>query len=140
MIHKVRTAFGDSKDTYCADNPEFLLPVQGTCQGNGAGPSIWSIVCSTIFEVLHKEGYSSIFCYALSRGLYEICGFAYVDDCDLFFLGKDADEVFDGLQSMLTLWDELMEVNGAAIAPDKCWWYLIKVSRSILDISKDYEL
>ena len=23
------------------------------------------------------------------------------------------------------MWDELMEVNGAAIAPDKCWWYLV---------------
>ena len=126
MIHKVRTAFGDSTDTYHADNPEFLLPVQGTGQGNGAGPSIWSILCSTIFEILHKEGYSSRFCYALSRGMYEICGFAYVDDCDLFYLGEDADEIFEGLASMLNLWDQLMEVTGAAIAPDKCWWYLVE--------------
>ena len=125
MIHKVRTAFGDSENTYNADNPEFLLPVQGTGQGNGAGPSIWSILCSTIFEILHKEAYSSTFCYALSRGLYKICGFAYVDDCDLFYLGNDADEIFEGLASMLKMWDELMEVTGAAIAPDKCWWYLV---------------
>ena len=125
MIHKVRTAFGDSENTYNADNPEFLLPVQGTGQGNGAGPSIWSILCSTIFEILHKEAHSSTFCYALSRGLYKICGFAYVDDCDLFYLGNDADEIFEGLASMLKMWDELMEVTGAAIAPDKCWWYLV---------------
>ena len=26
---------------------------------------------------------------------------------------------------MLELWDSLMEVNGAAIAPDKCWWYMV---------------
>ena len=126
MIHKVRTAFGDSESSYHADNPQFLLPVQGTGQGNGAGPSIWSILCSTIFEILHKEGYSSTFCYALSRGLYNICGFAYVDDCDLLYLGNDADEIFKGLSSMLKLWDELMEVIGAAIAPDKCWWYLVQ--------------
>ena len=126
MVHKVRTAFGDSAVTYQADNPEFLLPVQGTCQGNGAGPSIWSILCSTIFEVLHKEGFSSTFQYALSRGIYKLCGFAYVDDCDLFFLGHDTDEIFEGLASMLKMWDELMEVTGAAIAPDKCWWYLVE--------------
>ena len=126
MTHKVRTAFGDSEATYDADNPEFLLPIQGTCQGNGAGPSIWSILCSTIFEVLHSEGYSSVFIYAISRGIYELCGFAYVDDCDLFFLGNDADEIFDGLESMLKMWDSLMEVTGAAIAPDKCWWYLVE--------------
>ncbi len=29
------------------------------------------------------------------------------------------------MQEMLTLWDELIEVNGNAIAPDKCWWYLV---------------
>ena len=125
MIHKVRTAFGDSEQTYSADNPEFLHPTQGTCQGNGAGPSIWSIVCSTIFEILHDQGFGSVFCYALSRGLYCLCGFAYVDDCDLFYLGNDVDAVFEGLQAMLTLWDQLMEVTGAAIAPDKCWWYLV---------------
>ena len=126
MCHTVRTAFGESRSTYSADNPDFRLPVQGLYQGNGAGPSIWSILCSTIFETLHAQGYSSIFCYALSRGLYELCGFAYVDDCDLFFLGNTADEVIEGLQDMLTLWDHLMEVTGAAIAPDKCWWYLIE--------------
>ena len=126
MIHKVCTAFGDSKDKYYADNPEYFLPVQGTGQGNGAGPSIWSILCSTIFEILHKEGYTSCFCYALSRGLYEICGFAYVDNCNLFYLGNDADEIFKGLAGMIKLWDELMEVTGAAIAPEKCWWYLVE--------------
>ena len=125
MIHKVRTAFGDSNMTYAADNPDYLIPVQGTGQGNGAGPSVWSIICSTIFEILRKEGFSSVFCYALSRGLYHLSGFAYVDDCDLIHLGNDVDEVFDGLQRMLTLWDHLMEVTGAAIAPDKCWWYLV---------------
>ena len=125
MIHKVRTVFGDSRITYCADNPDFLLPVQGTCQGNGAGPSIWSILCSTIFEVLHKQGFGSLFCYALSRGIYSLCGFAYVDDCDLFHLGDDIDEVFEGLTKMLDMWDRLMEVTGAALAPDKCWWYLV---------------
>ena len=125
MIHKVQTIFGDSENTYCANNPEFLQPIQGICQGNGAGPSIWSIVCSTIFKILHKQGYGSVFCHALSRGLYSLCGFAYVDDCDLFYLGHNVDKVFEGLQAMLHLWDKLMEVTGAAIAPDKCWWCLV---------------
>ena len=125
MIHKIRTAFGDSSRIYYADNPAFRLPVQGTCQGNGAGPSIWSILCSTVFEVLHHLGFGSVFCYALSSGLFRLCGFAYVDDCDLLYLGDDVDEVFNGLTQMLKMWDDLMEVTGAALAPDKCWWYLV---------------
>ena len=125
MIHTIKTAFGTSSHKYHADNPNFALPVQGMCHGNSAGLSVWSILCSTIFEILHKQGFGSVFCYALSRGLYTLCGFAYVDDCDLLYLGKTVDEVFEGLQAMLKLWDELMEVTGAAIAPDKCWWYLV---------------
>ena len=126
MIHKVRTAFGDSNDTYKGDNPMFLHPVQGACQGNGAGPSIWALICSTVFEVLKKEGYSSTFCYAISCGCYQLCGFAYVDDCDLVVAGEEIQDILHSIQSMLTLWDEVMEVTGAAIATDKCWWYAVK--------------
>jgi hypothetical protein len=126
MTHTVRTAFGDSTRTYEANDPSFRLPVQGTCQGNGAGPSIWSILCSTIFEAIHSKGLGSEFCYALSGETFSLSGFAYVDDCELFKTGSSVDEVFEGLQEMLTLWDELMEVTGAAIAPDKCWWYLLE--------------
>ena len=126
MKHTVRTAFGDSTRTYVANDPAYRLPVQGTCQGNGAGPSVWSILCSTIFEAIHSKGLGSEFCYALSRETFSLCGFAYVDDCELFTIGLSVDDVFEGLQEMLTLWDELMEVTGAAIAPDKCWWYLLE--------------
>ena len=90
-------------------------------QGNGAGPTVWSILSSTVFEELHARGYSTGFCYAISSGLYQLCGFSFVDDCDLLANGTNAEQVHNKLQSVLTLWDKLMEVNGAAIAPDKCW-------------------
>ena len=94
-------------------------------QGNGAGPSVWSILSSTIFDELHRKGHSTPFCFALSQGLFQLCGFSYVDDCDLIADGDNADTVHSKLQLMLTVWDKLMEVTGAAIAPDKCWWYLV---------------
>ena len=145
MTHTVRTAFGDSDSTYAADDPAFRLPAQGICQGNGAGPSIWSILGSTIFEALHAAGYASTLQYALSQDSYSICGFTYVDDCDLIHTGDTPDEVFEGLQNMLWLWDHLMEVTGAAIAPDKCWWYLIEFQwkqgkSKMVDASGEFEL
>ena len=94
-------------------------------QGNGAGPSIWSILSSTVFEELRAQGFNTSFCYALSRGLFQLCGFSYVDDCNLLADRGEVTEVHRKLSKMLKLWDNLMEVNGAAIAPDKCWWYLI---------------
>ena len=76
-------------------------------------------------EILKAQNFGSNLEYALSKGAYSVCGFAYVDDCDLFQVRKDVDKVFEDLQKMLLLWDKLMEVTGAAIAPDKCWWYLV---------------
>ena len=128
LVHHVRTLFGTSTDTYGGpDDDTFPLPPQGMGQGHGAGPTIWSVLSSTIFEILHKEGYASSFMFAVSKGLFHLCGFSYVDDCDLVCIGdgSDINIVFSKMQNMLTLWDELMEVNGGAIAPDKCWWYLI---------------
>ena len=125
LVHRIRTAFGLSKYTFGGLSSKFRKPPQGMGQGNGAGPSIWSILSSTVFDLLHEQGFSTPFCYSLSMGLYQLCGFSYVDDCDLIADGDDASEVHQKLCKMLELWDELMEVNGAAIAPDKCWWYLV---------------
>ena len=125
LVHRIRTAFGLSKRTFGGYSSKYSKPPQGMGQGNGAGPSIWSILSSTVFDQLHAYGFSTPFCYSLSMGLYQLCGFSYVDDCDLIADGDNATEVHQKLCRMLELWDELMEVNGAAIAPDKCWWYLV---------------
>ena len=126
LVHHVRTLFGTSKESYGGDNDNsFPLPPQGMGQGHGTGPTIWSILSSTIFEILHAEGFASDFIFSISKGLFHLCGFSYVDDCDLLYLGDDIDIVASRLKSMIAMWDDLMEVNGGAIAPDKCWWYLV---------------
>ncbi len=126
LVHKIRTLYGDSECSY--GGPEDVkkedLPPQGTGQGNGAGPTIWSVLSSTVFEILHAEGLSTDIIHSISLRAYKLCGFSYVDDCDLFTIGDDVTTVYSKLQRMLQMWDELMEVNGGAIAPNKCWWYL----------------
>ena len=125
LIHRIHTAFGLSECTFGGLSSKYKKPLQGMGQGNGAGPSIWSILSSTVFNQLRNRGFSTSFCYSLSMGLYQLCGFSYMDDCDLIADGEDVKEVHSKLGSMLNMWDELMEVNGEAIAPDKCWWYLV---------------
>lgn len=125
LIHTVRTAYGKSTSTFGGASSLFASMPQGLGQGNGAGPTVWSILSSTVFDILHDQGYGTKFCSALSLGLLKLCGFAYVDDCDLVADGITVRDVYDKLQTVLNMWDELMQVNGAAIAPDKCWWYLV---------------
>ena len=125
LIHHIRTSFGRSNKSFGGMSLKYRKPPQGLGQGNGAGPTIWAILSSTIFEELRDKGFSTDFQLALSTGLYRLCGFSYVDDCDLIADGLTAAQAHAKLQAMLKLWDELMEVNGGAIATDKCWWYLI---------------
>ena len=104
MIHVVRTAYGDSTDSYGGDDKGgFTLPCMGLFQGNKAGPQIWAIISSTIFDVLRKQGYGVRFCSALSKATFILCGFSYVDDCDLVCIGdgSDINIVFSKMQNML---------------------------------------
>ena len=57
MIHRIRTAYGDSETTYGGDTVgEWDNFAQGILQGNTAGPDVWSALSSVVFEVLHKRG------------------------------------------------------------------------------------
>ena len=126
MVHTVRTLFGDADQSYGGDTSEYLKPPQGACQGNGAGPAMWAILSSTVFAIMRRQGYGVKFCSALSRELYHLCGFAYVDDSDLIQSGSCPMVIAADMQKALGKWEKLMRVNGGVLAPDKSWWYLVE--------------
>ena len=98
MIHRVRTYFGDSEITYGGDEIEdWLNKPQEVLQENASGPTIWSLISSIIFEVLHKRGFAVEFCTSISRELFKLVGFAYVDDSDLMQMGSDPVEVLSSM-------------------------------------------
>ena len=124
-IHKVRTVYGDSTSTYSWSHGHFDLPPQGTGQGHGAGPQIWSVLSSVLFDILHEKGFTSSFLNALTNELFCLSGFAYVDDCDMVQLGESIEGVIDQTQRSLSKWESLIHSTGGSLAPIKCWWYLV---------------
>ena len=126
MIHRVRTAFGDSEQTYGGED---LLaeecPPQGVLQVNAAGSTIWSIISPVIFDCLHARGHSIYFCSSLSRQLFTLVRFMYVDDCNLFQCGSDPVTVLESMQSLINSWGSLVQVIGRCIETNKSWWYLV---------------
>ena len=126
MTHKIRTAFGDSEGSYGGDNiGDWSNAPQGVLQGNASGPAVWTAVSSVIFDVLHQRGFSVHFCFALSKEVFKIVGYSYVDDCDLFQSGENPRLVLDSMQRLIHSWGSLAEVTGGALAPSKSWWYLV---------------
>ena len=127
MIHKIRTVFGDSDTTYGGDvlDKKWENYPQGILQGNACGPQIWSILSSTIFDILHQRGFSVPFCTSLSKSLFMLIGFSYVDDCDLLQAKENPKETLQSMQEVINSWSELMEVTGGEVADAKSWWYFI---------------
>ena len=126
MIHKVRTLFGDSKLSYGGGNlKHWQNEAQGVLQGNASGPTIWSLISSIIFEVLHKRGFAVKFCTSISKEIFKLVGFAYVDDSDLLQIGSDPVEVLSSMQRLINSWSDLMEVTGGSLSIEKSWWYMI---------------
>ena len=126
MIHVVRTAFGDSTSTIGGEDwGQYLLPCMGMFQGNKAGPPIWAIISSTIFDALRKQGYGVSFCSAISALTFRLCGFAFVDDSDLIADGDTAEAAHLKMQETITCWEGIIAATGGAMAPVKSWWYLV---------------
>jgi hypothetical protein len=91
MEHRIRTGFGDATETYGGDDiMDWQFTPKGVLQGNatGSGRTIWSVLSSVIFEILHDKGFGVEFCSTISKQLFLLVGFSYVDDCDLILLDQ----------------------------------------------------
>ena len=88
-------------------------------------PSIWLILSLAIFDILHKRGFTSNITSAISKQLFTLVGFAYVDDCDLIQVGDERIDVLQSMQKLTNSWEILVEVTRGVIRTDKSWWYLI---------------
>jgi len=56
LQHFIQTIHGDSEISFSSGTSAH--PIQGVGQGNGAGPQIWAVVSSPIFDMvrLHRLG------------------------------------------------------------------------------------
>jgi hypothetical protein len=85
LSHTIRTAYGNSADTYGGslwivpvhDGPG---PMHGIMQGNGKGPALWAVVSSPVLEMLRAEGFGYIFKLTISGDTIHFVGFRFVDD------------------------------------------------------------
>jgi exonuclease III len=126
MSHKVRTAYGDSKQSFGgARATKWKLPPQGILQGNGSGPAVWSILSSNLFHILQAKGHRNKFVSSIRKTSIELAGFAYVDDTDLVQTHDEIPDVVKNMQRTLNTWTEAIGVTGGILSPQKCWWYLV---------------
>ena len=128
LIHIVRTAYGDS-DNWYGGTPSSKHPLQGSCQGNGAGPQIWANISSGLLDTLRAAGFGAKFISAVSQCLVEFVGFSLVDDTDQVQSSQSEGETMESIaakiQAAVNLWEGGIWVSGGALAPAKSHWYAI---------------
>ena len=125
--YHTRTMYGVSAETFGGLHANFTNKPQGAGQGNGAAPQLWAIVSSKMFEMLHTLGLASTIIRPISGIDMAIVGFAYVDNSDLIAYSRthNVQQTVQKMQKVVNAWEKAAKVTGGAIAPLKCWWYLV---------------
>jgi hypothetical protein len=133
LTHHIRTAFGDSIQTYGPDSHAGIHPNQGILQGNGAAGTTWTAVSSAIIAAMKSQGYGYSSWTAISDAAIELVCSAFVDDTDLVHSGPSNSTpgaaIIDDLQTVLDTWDGLLRATGGALEKSKSYWYLIDYER-----------
>ena len=128
VVHKTKTIHGISECKFGGKEKGDKAAPQGLGQGNGAGPAVWAVVSSRMFQVLHDKGLASSLQTPISNETLELCGFAFVDDSDIIAVSNTTNDPTDNLlqmQNILDQWEQVAKTTGGAIEPKKCWSYLV---------------
>lgn len=124
--HYVSTALGVASKGYSANR---CPPLQGIGQGNGAGPAIWAVVSSVIFDVMYSRGLQVLLRSPITHSPLTFVGYAFVDDTDLVQMGHHAttpgESVASVMQQTLDTWEGSLRATGGALVPSKSHWYLV---------------
>ena len=57
LKHTVRTCHGESEQTFEGETWREINPLHGVGQGNEAGPAIWAVMSTVLFDLLRDKGY-----------------------------------------------------------------------------------
>ncbi len=121
-VHKVRTGFGYSKESY--GGKVWLVPIHGIGQGNGAGPAIWAVVSTPLLNVLRQKGFGCEIICPLSSEYFRFVGYAFLDDTDIIqsSLHENPDQARLQLQQAIDTWECSLKATCGAIVPEKTVW------------------
>jgi len=117
MTFFLQTAYGDLDSFYSSGSS--VLPFQGVCQGNRAGPTIWLATSMALVDMVCTHGHPVSFHSPILHQPTELLGLLYVNDCDLFVMDSDGTCVrntINQLQQNIGVWQGGLAVTGNALS------------------------
>jgi hypothetical protein len=134
MVHSVRTAYGDSLQTYGGDLWVIKIkpPPQGLGQGNGTAHCTWALVSTPLLNATRDKGFGAVFKCSISKNSFKLVAYCFVDDSTVVQMAPSPDTPTNELvaitQNEIDLYAGLARATGGQISPDagKNSWYLIE--------------
>ncbi len=115
-----RTARGDSNTFMGGRSKE--NPLQGLCQGNGAGPTCWLMLSSMLMHCYKHQGFGLRIISCISGAIIDFLGEIYVEDMDLIITRPEfttEKETQEGLWRAAWAWASGLNATGRAINSEK---------------------
>ena len=129
MKHFIRTSHGISSLSYgnkLIDNK----PVQGSGQGNGASPTIWTLISTPLLNMMKSLGFGVSLTAPISAANTKFVGCSFVDDTDLLQTSTNPTDTLHQqhhtMQQAIDTWSEGLRTTGGALVPQKCWIHPIE--------------
>jgi hypothetical protein len=129
MVHRISTLHGISAVTYSAQD-EGAEPLEGTGQGSGASPAIWTIVCVSLLRAFAKFAKGITILDPAGTLCLNIAVY-YVDDGmpGVNDFSEEIPELEDQLiskaQESVQSWSSLLYGSGGSLVASKCFTYMI---------------
>jgi exonuclease III len=119
-VYRIKTQLGISDDSYSHSDEH---PVFGTGQGSSSSPSIWTLVCSSGFDIYDTHCYGATYTSPDRTKLLKLGMTGFVDDNNAQTTGRP-DESEKALALRCThdaqLWHDILWATGGALETTKC--------------------
>jgi hypothetical protein len=120
LHHKVRTIYGGSKSGYGGNL--WAVTFSGFGQGNGAGPSLWTVASTPVLKMIKDEGFGFMYKTSIEGKQLHFVGYSFVDDTDIIQSSQPV-EPFQVLamhiQTAMDTWEGGHRDTGGALEPEK---------------------
>ena len=89
MLYYTFTLHVLSDSSFCGMEKGYKAKLNGLGQENGAVPSIWSVVSTNMFQVMHNKDNFTTTASPIGKEKLCACGFAFVDEIGLISMPSE---------------------------------------------------
>ena len=125
MQFSIRTAMGDSTQTYCHSN---TTPIHGVGQGGTASPAFWLLVSSILFDCYQRQATGMTMTDPTKTITIKQWLEAIVDDTSLFtnmVHDNDLNNLVRTLEKDSQTWEKFLSASGGCLELSKCFYYVL---------------